>query len=217
MAQPTLLKKDIFGEVRHISSNKGDTIVRDTGTASPWLGWLARALMRREARILALLDNLQGTPTLLDLSHKRLTRHYIAGTPMHAAKPQNPAYFKNAARLLRSLHRLGIVHNDLAKEANLLVTVEGQAAFVDFQLALVSDRRGRLFRALAYDDLRHLLKHKRSYCPQVLTQRERNILANPSWPAKIWMSSGKPIYLFITRRILRWADREGAADRGQTG
>lgn len=217
MAQPTLLKKDLFGEVRRISSDDGDMIVRDAGAASPWLGWLARALMRREARILALLDNLQGMPTLLDLSHDRLTRHYIAGTPMHVAKPREPAYFRDAARLLRSVHRVGIVHNDLAKEPNLLVTVKGQAAFVDFQLALVSKRRSRLFRALAYDDLRHLLKHKRSYCPQVLTQRERNILANPSWPAKIWMSSGKPVYLFITRRILGWADREGAADRGQTG
>jgi hypothetical protein len=27
------------------------------------------------------------------------------------------------------------------------------------------------------------------------------------------MASGKPVYRFITRRLLGWADREGAGDR----
>ncbi len=27
------------------------------------------------------------------------------------------------------------------------------------------------------------------------------------------MGTVKPVYLFVTRRILGWADREGAADR----
>jgi hypothetical protein len=27
------------------------------------------------------------------------------------------------------------------------------------------------------------------------------------------MSSGKQVYLFITRKIFRWRDREGAGDR----
>jgi hypothetical protein len=28
------------------------------------------------------------------------------------------------------------------------------------------------------------------------------------------MASGKKVYLFVTRKILRWRDREGAGDRG---
>jgi hypothetical protein len=27
------------------------------------------------------------------------------------------------------------------------------------------------------------------------------------------MSTGKPVYRFVTRRLLGWADREGAGDR----
>ena len=97
----------------------------------------------------------------------------------------------------------------------VLVVGSGQAAFVDFQLAWHAPHRGRLFRILAYDDLRHLLKHKRSYCPDELTNRERRILARPSLPSRLWMRIVKPPYHFLTRRVLGWADREGASDRGE--
>jgi hypothetical protein len=39
------------------------------------------------------------------------------------------------------------------------------------------------------------------------------MLARPSLLSRLWMATGKRIYLFITRRILRWRDREGAGDR----
>ena len=66
---------------------------------------------------------------------------------------------------------------------------------------------------LAREDLRHLLKHKRTYCPQDLTAGNRRMLATPSWPARVWSRTGKPLYLLITRRLLGWADREGAHER----
>jgi hypothetical protein len=75
-------------------------------------------------------------------------------------------------------------------------------------------KRGPLARALGHDDLRHLLKHKRTYLPDRLTAREKRILAKQSIVSRVWMASGKKVYLFITRRILRWRDREGAGDRG---
>ena len=142
-------------------------------------------------------------------------RSYLDGTPMQRHKPTDPAYFKAAARLLRQMHRRGVVHNDLAKEPNLLVLRDGAPALIDFQLASYSRKRGKLFRIAAREDLRHLLKHKRNYCPQHLTAREHGLLANPSMPARIWRGTVKPVYLFITRRILGWSDREGASDRGE--
>jgi serine/threonine protein kinase len=132
---------------------------------------------------------------------------------MQLACPRDPAYFRAARALLARLHRRGVAHNDLAKEPNWLVTPDGAPALVDFQLALVAPRRGRLFRALAREDIRHLLKHKRNYCPERLTAREQRILARPAAISSLWMATGKPVYLFFTRRILGWADREGAGDR----
>jgi RIO-like serine/threonine protein kinase len=215
MPQSRLLKKDLFGEVRLESDAAGKRIVRDTGAAALPLRWLAHGLMRREARALAALDGLEGVPKLIRIGRNRLVREYLDGEPMHRARPRDPDYFRHARRLLRQMHARGVVHNDLAKEPNILVVGSGQPAFVDFQLAWPARSRGRLFRILRYDDLRHLLKHKRSYCAPLLTERERRILATPSLPSRLWMRIVKPPYLYVTRKLLGWADREGASDRGE--
>ena len=214
MADSQLLKKDLFGEIWIFAEGDELRIVRDSSTANGWVRWLARRLLRREARVLEALGDADGVPHLIGVEHDRLTRSYLPGMPMHRAKPHNPDYFIAAARLLRKLHQLGMVHNDLAKEPNVLVLDDGSPAFMDFQLAWFAPQRGRLFRILAYEDLRHLLKHKRSYCPLHLTRRELSILDNPSLLSRTFMSSVKPLYLFVTRRLLGWAERDGAEERG---
>jgi hypothetical protein len=209
---PLILKSDIFGTI----SRSGHTVIRDARAARPWARWLALRLMRREHRALtrlALQQGIDGIPRVQDFSPGVLTRSWIEGSPMQLARPRDAAYFRAASRLVRRLHAANVVHNDLAKETNWLVTPGGLPALVDFQLALTLTHRGRLARALAHDDIRHLLKHKRSYLPDTLTARERRILATPSLPSRLWMASGKRVYLFVTRRIFGWRDREGAGDR----
>jgi predicted Ser/Thr protein kinase len=208
-----LLKSDLFGQITLEQERGQAVVVRDSRSARWWLAWLARRLCRREARALARLDGLPGTPRLLAAEAGRLRRAWIEGRPMQIAMPRNPDYFRRARCLVAALHRLGVAHNDLAKEPNWLVTPIGAPALVDFQLATISARRGWLFRALAREDLRHLLKHKRLYCPKRLTARERHILATPALTSRLWMATGKPVYRFITCRLLGWADREGAGDR----
>jgi len=214
MTESRLLKKDLFGEIWQISAGEKIHILRDASAANTYTRWLARRLLRREAGILAALESIEGVPQLVDFDRQRLTRTYLDGLPMQRSRPRDPQYFKAAARLLRRLHRNNVVHNDLAKEPNILVLGDGSPAFIDFQLAWFAPRRGRLFRLLAYEDLRHLLKHKRLYCPENLTQRELRVLDNPSFASRFFRSTVKPAYMFITRRILGWADREGAANRG---
>ncbi len=207
------LKSDLFGTVWQGEERGREFVQRDTAGARWWAAWLARSLCRREARALARLDGLPGTPRLLQAGRRALRREWIEGRPMQLARPRNAEYFRAARALLGRLHRRGVAHNDLAKEPNWLVTPSGLPALVDFQLALVAPRRGRIFRALAREDLRHLLKHKRSYCPERLTARERRILAAPAAVSRLWMATVKPAYLFATRRLFGWADREGAGDR----
>jgi RIO-like serine/threonine protein kinase len=208
-----LLKSDVFGTIIRV----GDEVVRDARAARPWARRIALHLMRREHRALtrlALGRGLDGIPRAVELQPGRLTRTWIDGAPMHVAKPRNAAYFRDAARLLRRLHAANVIHNDLAKETNWLVTPDGRPALVDFQLAMTLTRRGPLTRTLGHDDIRHLLKHKRTYLPELLTAREKRILATPSLVSRLWMASGKRGYLFVTRKIFRWRDREGAGDRG---
>ncbi len=208
-----LLKADLFGSVSLRQGGAGCLVRRDTTCARAGLGWLARLLARREARALESLGGLAGTPRLIGFDGRRLDRSFIDGLPMQQARPAEPAYFREALRLLRRLHLAGVTHNDLAKETNWLVTPEGRPALVDFQLAAIHRRRSRLFRLLAREDLRHLLKHKRTYLPSGLSARQRRILSTPAPHARLWRATGKRLYLVITRRLLGWADREGAGDR----
>jgi len=216
--EPVLLKQDSFGTVQRLqrgtSGAAEDCVERDVTAAARGLRWLARRLAAREARALEALRQVPQVPRLLGWDGRRLRRSWLPGRPLHEGGINDPAWFREALRLLRRLHAAGVVHNDLAKEPNWLVDADGRPALVDFQLAARPRRRGRLFRMLAYDDLRHLLKHKRSYCPRRLTARQRAVLARRSPLAALWARTGKPAYRLVTRGILGWADREGAGDRG---
>ncbi|MDA0707251.1 MAG: serine/threonine protein kinase [Proteobacteria bacterium] len=216
MTESQLLKRDLFGEVRRTTDNGVPVISRDCAGAATGLRWLARWLMRREASALAALADTDGVPELIRLQPDSLLRGYFAGQPMQLARPTDRAYFNNAAPLLRQVHSAGVAHNDLSKEPNFLVREDGSPAIIDFQLAATTRRRGKLFRLAAREDLRHLLKHKRTYCPQYLTARERHILDNLGWASIAVARTIKPAYLFVTRRLLGWEDREGAGDRGAT-
>jgi len=210
---PILLKADAFGTIQR----NGNSVVRNARVARPWARWLAFRLLRREHRALTRLSlgaGLDGTPRVLAIEHGLLTRSWIDGAPMHQAQPRDPRYFRAALHLLRRMHAANVIHNDLAKETNWLVTPDGRPALVDFQLAMTLARRGAFARALGHDDIRHLLKHKRSYLPGKLTAREQRILARASLPSRLWRAGGKPVYLFVTRKLFRWRDREGAGDRG---
>lgn len=213
-----LMKQDLFGRVELVRSSTGwqdgDLAVRrDTRAARWWTRPIARWLAGREARALAALEGFDGVPRLLYWQDGVLLRSWLAGRPMQIHRPRDPAYFRAASRLVRRLHTAGVVHNDLAKEPNWLVTENESPALIDFQLAWAPRRRGMAFRILAREDIRHALKHKRYYCADQLTAREKRILDNPSLLSRAWMRTGKPVYLFITRRIFGWSDREGAGDR----
>jgi hypothetical protein len=212
------LKQDAFGAVwlvqRPDCAPPHELCVRrDTSEAKSGLRLLARRLARREAAALRIAAGLDGIPRLVDFDGRSLVRRHIAGLPMHEARPISPTYFKAALRLLRALHRRGIAHNDVAKEANWLCTPDGRAALVDFQLSLISPRRGWLFRMLAREDLRHLLKHKRTYLPERLTARQRALLARPGVLARAFRAVAKPLYRFVTRALLGWPERVGPRER----
>jgi hypothetical protein len=208
-AQP--LKADSFGRIDLLRDADGVPFVRrDLRHVPRWLRLPAWWLARREARALRFVAGLPAVPQLLRWNGRVLDRSYLDGTVLYQRPPRgDAAWFRAAHRLLRQLHRRGIAHNDLAKEANWLVLADGRPAVVDFQLAVHGHPRARWLRLLAREDLRHLLKHKRTYCPGALTPVERRLLQRHSWVRSAWFVTGKPVYRVLTRRILRWEDNEG--------
>ena len=217
-SEGVLLKRDVFSTVERgrFKSDAGevDAVLRRLDEVPWWSFVLARHLFARERKALMHAKGLNDGPDLLWAGDRALVRGFINGVALHLAKPHgNVAYFRSAKQMMRRLHRAGITNNDLAKEQNWLVGHDGHCYVTDFQLAACFSRRSRLFRIAAYEDLRHLLKHKRSYAPEALTPRERKILARKSLFARVWLMTGKKVYRAITRGIFNFTDREGGGRR----
>jgi RIO-like serine/threonine protein kinase len=206
------LKRDALGTTRLVHAGDGMVVERDTRTARAGVRWLARRLAAREAAALAALAGETRVPRLLGFDGAVVRRTFLAGAALYEAPPRSREYFVDALRVLRRLHRAGVAHNDLAKEANWLIA-DDACAIVDFQLATCSATRTARFRRRAYEDLRHLLKHKRTYQPAKLTAGQRRVLARATLPARVWRALGKPIYRFITRFVLGWPERLGPVER----
>ncbi|HZS63131.1 MAG TPA: serine/threonine protein kinase [Xanthobacteraceae bacterium] len=213
-----VLKRDVFSTVERgtFRTPQGDVdaVLRRIDEV-PWWSWpLARHLFNRERKALARIAALDIGPPLLYAGRRELVRGWIDGVALHLARPYGDRnYFHSAKAALHKLHRAGVCHNDLAKEQNWLRGADGRAYLTDFQLAIYFRRRSRLFRIAAYEDLRHLLKHKRRYLQERLTPSEQRTLARKSWFTRAWMATGKKVYRWITRGLFRFTDREGGGPR----
>src|SRR5690606_19909593 len=132
------LKSDSFGRISLMRDDAGVFVRRDLRHVPWWLRLPAWWLARREARGLRRADGLGAMPRLLGWDGRILDRSYLDGAAMYQRPPHGDlAYFRAARRLLQRLHRRGVAHNDLAKEANWLVLADGSPALIDFQLAVL--------------------------------------------------------------------------------
>jgi AMP-binding enzyme C-terminal domain len=213
-----VLKRDVFSTVERgrfaTPTGEVEAVLRRIDEVPWWSFPLALHLFNRERRALEVAGGLALAPPLLFAGRHVLVRGWIDGVALHIAKPHGElGYFRSAKAALRRLHRAGICHNDLAKEQNWLCGADERAYLTDFQLAARFPRRTRLFRIAAYEDLRHLLKHKRRYAPEALTPAELRVLARKSLITRVWMATGKKVYYWITRDMLRFTDREGGGPR----
>ena len=212
----TVHKRDIFSEtISGTLDGVADfpVVLRKLDGVPFYARPIAWFLARKEIKGLRAVQGIEGTPVLVRVDKTGLLRSWTQGTPLQLAKPADPEWYRDAKRLLREMRRAGVTHNDIAKPQNWLMTPDGRAAVIDFQLASVHRRRGVLFRTMAREDLRHLLKQKRAYAPDLLTPSEHRMLATKALPARIWMATGKRLYNFITRRLMNWSDGEGTEDR----
>jgi hypothetical protein len=213
-----VLKRDVFSTVERgrfrTDTGEIEAVLRRIDEVPWWSRSLARHLFDRERRALTAAGPLGVAPPLCFAGQSVLVRGWIDGVALHLARPHGDvAYFRSAKVVLRKLHRAGICHNDLNKEQNWLRGNDGRAYVTDFQLAGRFKRRSLLFRIAAYEDLRHLLKHKRRYAPEAISAAERRVLGRKSVLNRVWMATGKRVYRWVTRDLLRFTDREGDGPR----
>lgn len=215
-----VLKQDAFGMIEQGLFVTGDDqalglpAIKRSYSTHPYLKFFAMYLANREKKALKKCNHLSihTLPKLLYESRHYHIRTYIPGHSMHKVpEKMSGLYFEKSKELLRILRRCGIANNDLAKEANWLVTEEGLPAISDFQLATCFSKNHKLLRILAREDLRHLLKHKKKYWK--LTPSEMTLLRKKSFLSNLWRHTGKRLYRFITRNLLGWQDRTGPEER----
>jgi RIO-like serine/threonine protein kinase len=210
MKTTRILKKDSLGSITLAETDGKRVVCRNYAEARLLLRPLAYCLARREAAVLKRLASLHEAriPGLIRFGEGQCVRSFIEGEPLNTRKPANIDYYENAAALLDKIHACGVVHNDLEKPENWLVMPDGAAGVVDFQLALVFKNRNRLFRLFAREDIRHLVKQKHRFAPATLSEREKQILDDRSRASRFWSKYYKPVYRFITRKLLRFSDRD---------
>lgn len=224
-----VLKCDAFGRVELLASG-GERFVRRIacGGRIPGSRLVARVLAGRERRALQALAGLDAVPGLVVddlLSGVRdadglapragdvLIRTWIEGAPLHRAERLPADFFDLLDALVAEVHARGVCHNDLHKEQNIVVDESGRPALIDFQLASVHAGDSFVRRARIRDDLRHLMKHRRRYTRDGRGPVEvgdggsgRGIRRSPA--ALVWRRLAKPVYVWITRGILRTRDGE---------
>ena len=212
----TVHKRDEFSETvsGHLEgAEDAKLVLRKLDGVPFWAKPIANFLARKEVRSLRVVTGIKGTPDLIRVDDEGILRSWSAGIPLNLAKPDTAEFYKDAKRILRDMRRRNVTHNDLAKPQNWLMAPDGSASVIDFQLASVHRRRGKLFRIMGYEDLRHLVKQKRRYAPALLTPSEHKMLARKSLPTRIWMATGKRAYNAITRGLFSWSDGEGTGNR----
>lgn len=208
-----VLKADSFGRVELIENDRLRQVRRVAcGGMIPGSAFAARFLARREQMILQRLAHVPALPRALGADREgNFHRSYIEGAPLYEAGALDGAYFDQLFELLRAIHDSGVTHNDLAKEANILVTPQARPALVDFQIATrfpprCGPLRRRLFATLCREDRRHLLKQKRVHRPDLLTPAELEALERKSMPVRVWSVTLMKPY----QRILCWFGLEVA-------
>ncbi|QDU68090.1 phosphotransferase [Engelhardtia mirabilis] len=209
-----VLKRDGLGRVELVPGDPALVRRVACGGSVPASRLVAQVLLARERRALECLQGLDAVPVLMgEQSRACGLRTYLAGQPLHRATALPRDFFELLEQLVGRLHERGVCHNDLHKEQNILVLENGRPALIDFQLASVHPRRaGRSFHSRCGDDLRHVHKHRLRYerrgRPKTEQERARGTQRRRSPLAAVWRRTGKPLYNFVTRCILRTRDGE---------
>jgi RIO-like serine/threonine protein kinase len=161
-----------------------------------------RYLALRECRQLRRADGVEGVPRLLARPAPNVyLREYLEGTPLPRAPAPPREFFDRLARIAAALHARGVTHNDLHKEANVIVRPDGSPGVIDFQLSLSLPRGSGLHRLLARFDLYHVAKNRRHRTGEPLSSEEEALAGGTRAVRRIHRLLVKKPMNLLTRRL----------------
>lgn len=165
----------------------------------PLAGWISR----REYAIYRMVADIPGVPALgprygkrgyfhrfvegktLHEIERRIVEqcHVVVGHPAFAAHGTAlaPDFFDQLTDIVHKVHQRRIFYADLNKRGNIICSTEGKPYLIDFQICLhfpvrtgwLGTLTENVFQRLVREDLYHLYKHKKTFQPQMMTEKEQ--------------------------------------------
>ena len=171
-------------DVLEVGVGDASVVVKDYGGRAPWVRWLGRLQISREAAAYAWLEGVPGVPVFvgrvdgLALAIERIDGERLAFASLAAG--EGARCLARLRTILDAIHARGVVHNDLRGRENVLLRTDGGLAVVDFAAAVRLTPGGlayRLFfRRLAATDEAAFLKWKGMIVPGSFTPEDQEFL-----------------------------------------
>jgi hypothetical protein len=148
-----------------------------------WRATYGRFLTGREVRAYERLRGVEGVPEFLgSVDAHAFAVLWVPGRDLGKcpAGSLDPEVFERLAATVREMHARGVLHLDLRQRRNVLVEDARIPRVIDFSSGFTVDPRGflgsRLLRWLGPVDRSGVLKYKRRFLPDSLTDDERRRL-----------------------------------------
>ena len=157
-----------------------------------WRWTYGRLLTGREVRAYKSLSGVPGVPEFLGrIDAYAFAVAWVPGLDLGKCRKGSlgPEVFDRLAATVAEMHRRGVLHLDLRQRRNVLVD-NGLPHVIDFSSGLVVNPEGflgrRLLRWLGPVDRSGVLKYKRRFLPDSLTEDETRSLARLSRWRRWW-------------------------------
>jgi predicted Ser/Thr protein kinase len=166
--------------VRRLKGRGGDFVVKSPHP-NPFLTWLGRRAIRREAEVYDRLSGVPGIPRSFGLAaSEHLVLEHIEGRTLRAAAAElgdREGFFARLLSTIESMHAAGVAHGDLKRKENTIVAAGEVPYLIDFGIACVGTEPfrglvGRRFRTMRQMDLNAWIKLKHGPRPVDLPPEE---------------------------------------------
>jgi serine/threonine protein kinase len=168
-----------------------NVVVKDLARCPLWFRLSAgRRLLKREAQALRALDEVENVPRLvavIDADAVAMThcagRQIVEWTHDSSTLGALPIeVLSKLEALLREVHRRGVTHGDLHGD-NILVDESGDVSLIDWATGCDFGPHPRGLKCRTFEewrslDERALAKLKKRHAPDLLSERERDLLEN---------------------------------------
>ena len=177
-----------------VETGSGKAVVKDFGRKVLPVRWYGRWQIRREASIYRRLSGVPGVPRYYGrIGKNAMAIEFIQGERISQWKRRElpPALFSRLWSLIEEIHSRGVVHIDLRKRDNILISAPGEVFIIDFNASFhfqPGSRSARwLFPALRKIDHFGFLKWKAALAPGQLSEAEKNSFQRMSFLRRFWI------------------------------